>query len=276
MSAERNIAIARALLEALPEGHRGSATRVFVGREINELPTILEDGELPVRAATGRRGGSSVLVIATNRRLIVIDRERNRSLLITMEYTLIHEVRRRNTGFTITTHDGRDVAIDDVPKAMCEHFAGWLHLNLKAAEMFAHQLNVETNAPPVVLAGPTRRLPGGFRVNVVGESLYAEEIRRVVGAAASSFGSTLVWASLVPDVTNPYERAVKVLIDGRQVGQLDEDAARAFRGVADRIAELGCDARCAATIIGGGDGGYFGVVLDLGTPDACLKCLSGE
>lgn len=271
MSQSRNAAIARALLEALPEGHRGSATRVFVGREINDLPHILEDGELPVRAATGRRGGSSVLVVATNRRVLVIDRERSRSLLIAMEYSLIHEVRRRATGFSITTDDGRDVSVDEVPKAMCDHFAGWLRLNLKAAEMFGHAVNVETSHGPAATARPVRQLPGGFRVNVIGESLHADEIRRVVGAAASSFGSTLLWASLVPDVDNPYERAVKVLIDGHEVGQLDDEAARAFRSVAERITELGCDARCAATVIGGGEGGYFGVVLDLGTPEACMK-----
>jgi hypothetical protein len=61
------------------------------------------------------------------------------------------------------------------------------------------------------------------------------------------------------------------VIDGIHVGHLGRDVAIVFRPVADRIRELGCDARCVATI--GGGRGVFGVMLDLGKPDECLDCL---
>lgn len=110
-------------------------------------------------------------------------------------------------------------------------------------------------------------LPGGLVVEVVGESFYAAALR---GLAE---GKRERWASLVPDPNNPYDpNAVKVLIDGIQVGHLDRETAIVFRPVADRIRELGCDARCVATI--GGGRGVFGVILDLGRPDECLECLS--
>jgi len=57
-----------------------------------------------------------------------------------------------------------------------------------------------------------------------------------------------------------------------QVGYLSRDVAIVFGPVAARIRELGCEARCAATI--GGGRGVFGVMLDLGTPDECLACLN--
>jgi len=114
-------------------------------------------------------------------------------------------------------------------------------------------------------------LPGGITVDVVGESFYAAALRGL-----ADDGPRERWACLVPDPDNPYDpNAVRVLIDGIHVGHLDRGTAIAFRPVADRIRELGCEARCVATIVGGGRGGIFGVVLDLGTPDACLKCLHG-
>jgi hypothetical protein len=273
VTARRNEAIARALLEALPDGHRGSATRLFVGREINDLPALLARDELPVRAATGRRSGGSVLVIATDRRVLIIDRERDRSEVIVIEFTTIEAVVRARGAFTIGTRDGRSFAVQSVPREMVSHFADWLAVHIAGARAFQHTVAVETGTaePPVDAARPTRFLPGGYRVDVVGESFHNDTIREVVGAAGHSFGGTLLWASLVPDFENPYDAsAVKVVINGRDVGHLSREAAGAFRGVAERIRDLGCDARCAATVIGGGRGGIFGVVLDLGTPDACL------
>jgi len=113
-------------------------------------------------------------------------------------------------------------------------------------------------------------LPGGNRVDSVGESFYASALIEIMGISGQSFGSTLMWASLVPDPGNPYDpNAVKVMIGGKQVASLDRAAAIVFGPVAKRILELGCEAQCAATIVGAK--GRFGVVLDLGTPDECLK-----
>ena len=115
-----------------------------------------------------------------------------------------------------------------------------------------------------------RVLPGGNRVDAVGESFYASALTEIMGPSGESFGSTMMWASLVPDPANPYDpNAIRVVIGGKQVGNLDRAAAIVFGPVAKRILDLGCDVQCAATIVGAK--GRFGVVLDLGTPDECLK-----
>ncbi len=115
-----------------------------------------------------------------------------------------------------------------------------------------------------------RDLPGGINVSAVGESFYMTALQ---GFAHD--GPLVRWAALVPEPGNPYDaNAVMVTIDGVQVGHLDRGTAIAFRPVAHRISELGCEARVAATIVGGGRGGIFGVVLDLGTPDECLMALA--
>lgn len=115
-----------------------------------------------------------------------------------------------------------------------------------------------------------RRLPGGIEVRIVGESFYAKTLAEIVGPAGDNFGGTMLWASVVPEPENPYDpNAVAIVINGKKVGHLSADNAIVFGPVAQRIIALGCDVQCAATIVGGR--GRFGVVLDLGTPDACMK-----
>jgi hypothetical protein len=112
-----------------------------------------------------------------------------------------------------------------------------------------------------------KRLPGGNRVDIVGESFYGKAIREVI--AMTGKGADL-WASLIPEPENPYDpNAVKVVIQGKHVGHLSREVATVFLPVARRIHELGCDAQCAAVI--GGGGGVNSVALDLGTPEACLE-----
>src|SRR5436190_2018803 len=103
--------------------------------------------------------------------------------------------------------------------------------------------------PKKPLAG-ARLLPGGNRVEIVGESFYGKAIREVVALAGHGVP---LWASLIPDPANPYDpNAVKVVIAGRHVGHLSRDVAIIFVPVAQRIRELGCEAQCSAMIGGGG------------------------
>lgn len=121
-----------------------------------------------------------------------------------------------------------------------------------------------------------RRLPGGIEVKLVGESFYAKALAEIVGPSGESgFGGTMLWASVVPEPQNPYDpNAVGIVINGKKVGHLSRENAVVFGPVALKIIELGFDVQCAATIVGGR--GRFGVVLDLGTPEACLECLEKE
>jgi hypothetical protein len=131
----------------------------------------------------------------------------------------------------------------------------------------------EERVDPKLPRSGVKIMPGGISISIVGESFYRAALTEIVGLAGDSYGDTMLWASLVPDFANPYDsNAVKVVIAGKQVGHLDREAAIAFRPVSIRIEELGCEVQCAAHIVG--HRGIFGVQLDLGTPDECLKELA--
>jgi hypothetical protein len=109
-----------------------------------------------------------------------------------------------------------------------------------------------------------------FQVNVAGESFYPDSFAALVGARTRDGIAFPARAQLTLDDANPHDKnAVKVTVDGYQVGHLPREAAKAFR----RTVRYGVLAEhevfeCAALINGGwdrggGDAGNFGVKLDL-------------
>ena len=119
-----------------------------------------------------------------------------------------------------------------------------------------------------------RDLPGGRHIEAVGEAFYTAALHGL-----ASLGPMVRWAELVPDLDNLYDpNAVCVVIDGVHVGHLDPATAIEFRPVADRIHELGCEVRCASSIVEDSrlerrDCPTYTVVLDIGTPEECLSAL---
>jgi hypothetical protein len=109
-----------------------------------------------------------------------------------------------------------------------------------------------------------------FQVNVAGESFYPDSFAALVGARTRDGIAFPARAQLTLDDANPHDRnAVKVTVDGYQVGHLPREAAKAFRRTV-RYGELAEHEvfECAALINGGwdrggGDTGNFGVRLDL-------------
>jgi hypothetical protein len=109
-----------------------------------------------------------------------------------------------------------------------------------------------------------------FQINVAGESFYPDAFAALVGARTRDGIAFPTRAQLTLDDENPYDRnAVKVMVDGHQVGHLPREAAKAFRRTV-RYGELAEyeTFECAALINGGwdrggGDAGNFGVKLDL-------------
>ena len=119
-----------------------------------------------------------------------------------------------------------------------------------------------------------RILPGGHPVDVVGESFYAAALDAV---SSGVDGQTQIWADLVAEDDNPYDpNAVRVEIDGQQVGHLSREFAPVFRPDALRLREMGLIGRCAATINGNARRKIFGIVLDLAAPEKILKELDEE
>jgi hypothetical protein len=119
-------------------------------------------------------------------------------------------------------------------------------------------------------------IPGSsrYRVDVAGESFYRDSFIALCGEPTIAGWKVEARAQLTLEDSNPYDKhAVRVTIQGRQVGHLSRDDARAFR----RLVRYGPLAQhevfeCAALICGGwdrgfGDVGHFGVRLDLTLDD---------
>lgn len=109
-----------------------------------------------------------------------------------------------------------------------------------------------------------------FQINVAGESFYPDSFAALCGAQTRDGIAFPARAQLELDDNNAHDRnAVKVSIEGHQVGHLPREAAKAFR----RSVRYGAIAEhevfeCAAMINGGWnrggkDVGNFGVKLDL-------------
>jgi hypothetical protein len=113
-----------------------------------------------------------------------------------------------------------------------------------------------------------------FQVNVAGESFYPDAFAALCGARTRDGIAFPARARLILDDDNMHDKnAVKVTINGHQVGHLPREAARAFRRTV-RYGELALheEFECAALINGGwdrggGDAGNFGVKLDLALAD---------
>lgn len=125
----------------------------------------------------------------------------------------------------------------------------------------------------------TRLLPGGLRVEVVGESHYQDALSRIAGGRKADRHDLHVLAALVLEPTNPYDpNAVRVEVNGLLVGHLDRKMAVAFQPVLRRLAERSEIGACRATIVGGwyrspDDQGSFGIRLDLAAPERLLASL---
>ena len=106
--------------------------------------------------------------------------------------------------------------------------------------------------------------PEDFKV--VGTSHYQKALERLAGGRSSKSADVEVMAALLPEDDNPHDpKAVRVEIEGRAVGHLDRDSARAFRRLLLKRGEQGI--LCPARIVGGwdkggGDRGHFGVRLE--------------
>lgn len=128
----------------------------------------------------------------------------------------------------------------------------------------------ETRRPSPAATLVTATLYSGAEtLEVVGESFHQDALWRIVGGRRSDRVRHDVVASLVPEPDNPYdENAIKVLIDGQQVGHLSaDDAAEYLPGLLRLIDQSASSAvALAGVVVGGGsrlDGiGMLGVFLD--------------
>lgn len=121
---------------------------------------------------------------------------------------------------------------------------------------------------------PFIRGPGHYPINVAGESFYPEAFAALCGPRGQEPVNIEVRARLELQDDNEYDKhAVRVSIQGHQVGHLSREAARAFRRTVryGKLSEYEAF-ECAALICGGWDrgadgAGNYGVRLDLSLGD---------
>lgn len=122
----------------------------------------------------------------------------------------------------------------------------------------------------VCVSIPFMRGNGKYRIDVAGESFYEGSFLEICGERTILGFRVESGARLELQDDNPHDKlAVRVMIQGHQVGHLSREDARSFR----RLTRYGALAEhevfeCAAVICGGwdrgdGDKGNFGVRLDL-------------
>ncbi len=105
---------------------------------------------------------------------------------------------------------------------------------------------------------------GEFATKVVGESFYEDNLRALCGPATNHMRQLAKTAILTLERNNPYDRnAVKVEIDGLEVGHLSRGEAAKFRRVSG--GRDGAQFSCPALLISlrGNAASDYGVRLDL-------------
>lgn len=114
--------------------------------------------------------------------------------------------------------------------------------------------------------------PDGSRVEAVGESHYLDALIAITGRRGREQVRHPVVAALICEPDNPYDaHAVAVHVDGRKVGHLSRDDARAYQPVLLALARDRKVLACNALVCGREATPNLGVFLDLPAPDDILN-----
>lgn len=128
-------------------------------------------------------------------------------------------------------------------------------------------------------------LPGGYTVEVVGESHYQADLEAIAGGKWEDPCDMEVTAYLIREPDNPYDRnAIAVYIQGHKVGYIGRGDAEDYAPILDELwANYTCRAACGAHLKGGWrhyieephgqvttDEGHFGVTLGLAPAEALI------
>ncbi len=125
-----------------------------------------------------------------------------------------------------------------------------------------------------------RLLPDGGTVRAVGASHYQDALEAIAGGRFGAGVNVALIATLHREPENVHDgNAVRVEINGRQVGYLPRAIAPQYKELLRQIESRGQQAACRAFIRGGwqrqGAEGRFGVVLELASANSCVELLVG-
>jgi hypothetical protein len=110
---------------------------------------------------------------------------------------------------------------------------------------------------------------GRYEVDIVGESHYQGALARIVGGKTRDSAEHECMATLVLEDSNPFDsNAVRIDIEGQQVGYFPRADAKVYRGVLARAGTPRATLQVPALIVGGWkrgpkNEGSFGVKLDM-------------
>jgi hypothetical protein len=116
----------------------------------------------------------------------------------------------------------------------------------------------------------------GRAMRVVGESFYQEELCRIDSGRRALGETVAFYALVVPEPWNPWgETAIAIAVEGGDVvGHLASSDSIRYLPVSTALLGRGWFGKCEAWLIGGEQGKpTIGVMLQLLTPDACLKAI---
>ena len=150
-AAERSLAKAKAVIEALRAS--GAETAMFSKWEVQALPDLLDDGELPERVVGGKYNGGIGILVATDRRLLFVDKGSFGSLQVEdFPYPTIQSVRSTAGAMfgSITIKSaGSSALIDDIVKRFSHEMANFVR---KKA------MDFNGTAAPVVATGTVNQV----------------------------------------------------------------------------------------------------------------------
>jgi hypothetical protein len=126
---------------------------------------------------------------------------------------------------------------------------------------------------PLRGSAPARwRASGYYRVEVVGEASYQNELEAIAGRKTDKSKDFECKAVLTPESDNPHDaNAVAVLITGRRVAYLSREDAVRYRAALARLGLAGQSVEADAIVVGAWDRGRrgkasYGLKLDIAQP----------
>ena len=136
-SAARAEAVRRSLIAAFPSrpprGGRGISW--VVGKEMDELPGLLADDETIEIASVGSLEGRGVLIVATDRRLVVFDRGWGRRTFYEYAYADVEKVEwrkgLRSGEIVVVPRSGLGLRVKNVAGNHVKPLGQWLVRRLK-------------------------------------------------------------------------------------------------------------------------------------------------
>ena len=162
----------------------GGINRFLRRREINELPSVLWEDELPEMVVTGLYNDSKGILVATNQRLLFLDKGFMSFKMEDFSYDKITSIESK-TGMLegeITIYaSGNKEEIKSIPKDLTRPFADFLGAKVSRSSKPSLPSS-ETSSPSVSIADELEKFAALRDRGILSEAEFAEQKARLLGA----------------------------------------------------------------------------------------------